>query len=112
VTVGAPHVEATRAPWGAAPAAESGTRAQTPERKGRAIAAVAALALIVLAIGGYFSFHHGPKLTEKDSIVISDFTNSTGDAAFDDTLKQALTTELGQSPFLNILSDQKVTDTL
>ncbi|MGB9244195.1 MAG: protein kinase, partial [Candidatus Acidiferrales bacterium] len=112
VTVGAPHVEATRAPSGAAPAIESGTRVQTPERKRRSIAAVAALALIVLAIGGYFFFHHGPKLTEKDSIVISDFTNSTGDAAFDDTLKQALTTELGQSPFLNILSDQKVTDTL
>ncbi len=109
---GAPHVEATRVPSGAAPAAESGTRAQTPERKRRATAAIAALALIVLAIGGYFFFHRGPKLTEKDTIVISDFTNSTGDAAFDDTLKQALTTELGQSPFLNILSDQKVTDTL
>ena len=111
-SVEAAHVEATRAPSGAAPATESGTRVQTPERKRRAIAAVAALALIVLAIGGYFFFHRGPKLTEKDTIVISDFTNSTGDAAFDDTLKQALTTELGQSPFLNILSDQKVTDTL
>ena len=111
-SVEAAHVEATRAPSGAAPATESGTRVQTPERKRRAIAAVAALALIVLAIGGYFFFHRGPKLTEKDRIVISDFTNSTGDAAFDDTLKQALTTELGQSPFLNILSDQKVTDTL
>jgi eukaryotic-like serine/threonine-protein kinase len=111
-TVGAPHVEATQTPSGAAPAAESGTRVQTPERKRRAIAAFAVLALIVLAIGGYFFFHRGPKLTEKDTIVISDFANGTGDAAFDDTLKQALTTELGQSPFLNILSDQKVTDTL
>ena len=111
-SVEAAHVEATRAPSGAVPATESGTRVQTPERKRQAIAAVAALALIVLAIGGYFFFHRGPKLTEKDTIVISDFTNSTGDAAFDDTLKQALTTELGQSPFLNILSDQKVTDTL
>jgi len=111
-TVGAPHVEGTQIPWGAAPAAESGTRVQTPERKRRAIAAFAVLALIVLAVGGYFFFHRGPKLTEKDTIVISDFANSTGDAAFDDTLKQALTTELGQSPFLNILSDQKVTETL
>jgi serine/threonine protein kinase/tetratricopeptide (TPR) repeat protein len=111
-TVGAPHVEATQTPSGAAPAAESGTRVQTPERKRRAIAAFAVLALIVLAIGGYFFFHRGPKLTEKDTIVISDFANSTGDAAFDDTLKQALTTELGQSPFLNILSDQKLADTL
>jgi serine/threonine protein kinase len=111
-SVEAAHVEATRAPSGAVPATESGTRVQTPVRKRQAIVAVAALALIALAIGGYFFFHRGPKLTEKDRIVISDFTNSTGDAAFDDTLKQALTTELGQSPFLNILSDQKVTDTL
>ena len=111
-SVEAAHVEATRAPSGAVPATESGTRVQTPVRKRQAIVAVAALALIALAIGGYFFFHRGPKLTEKDRIVISDFTNSTGDAAFDDTLKQALTTELGQSPFLNILSDQKVTDIL
>ncbi len=111
-SVEAAHVEATRAPSGAVPATESGTRVQTPVRKRQAIVAVAALALIALAIGGYFFFHRGPKLTEKDRIVISDFTNSTGDAAFDDTLKQALTTELGQSPFLNILSDQKVTDML
>jgi eukaryotic-like serine/threonine-protein kinase len=111
-SVGAAHVEAIRAPSGAVPAAESGAHAQTPNRKRLATIAVAALALIVLAVGGYFFFHRGPKLTEKDTMVISDFANSTGDAAFDDTLKQALTTELGQSPFLNILSDQKVTDTL
>src|SRR4029077_9452731 len=108
----APHVEATSSASGAAPAAESGARVQTPVRKRQAIVAVAGVALIVLVAGGYFFFHRGPKLTEKDTIVISDFANSTGDAAFDDTLKQALTTELGQSPFLNILSDQKVTDTL
>jgi serine/threonine protein kinase/tetratricopeptide (TPR) repeat protein len=111
-TVGGPHVEATRPPSGAVPATESGSQAQAPERKRLAVIAVSALALIVLAMGGYFFFHRGRKLTEKDTIVISDFTNSTGDAAFDGTLKQALTTELGQSPFLNILSDQKVTDTL
>jgi len=111
-TVGAPHVEAARGLSGAAPAAESGARIQTPVRKRQAIVAVAGVALIVLVAGSYFFFHRGPKLTEKDTIVISDFANSTGDAAFDDTLKQALTTELGQSPFLNILSDQKVTDTL
>jgi hypothetical protein len=111
-TVGGPHVEATRPPSGAVPATESGSQAQAPERKRLAVIAVSALALIVLAMGGYFFFHRGRKLTEKDTIVISDFTNSTGDAAFDGTLKQALTTELGQYPFLNILSDQKVTDTL
>ena len=56
--------------------------------------------------------HRGVKLTEKDTIVLADFANTTGDAVFDDTLKQALTTQLGQSPFLNILSDNKVEETL
>jgi serine/threonine protein kinase/Tfp pilus assembly protein PilF len=51
-------------------------------------------------------------LTEKDTIVLADFTNTTGDAVFDDTLKQALAVDLGQSPFLNVLSDEKVRQTL
>src|SRR5438445_872973 len=51
-------------------------------------------------------------LTEKDSIVLADFANKTGDPVFDDTLKQALAVDLGQSPFLNILSDRNVTATL
>ena len=51
-------------------------------------------------------------LTEKDAIVLADFTNTTGDAIFDDTLKQALATALEQSPFLNVLSNQKVSETL
>src|SRR5271168_2168560 len=111
-TARAPHVEAVRGISAAVPATESGVRLQTPIRKRLATVVVAAVALIVLGVGGYFFLHRAPKLTEKDTIVISDFANSTGDAAFDDTLKQALTTELGQSPFLNILSDQKVTETL
>jgi tetratricopeptide (TPR) repeat protein len=52
------------------------------------------------------------KLTEKDTIVISDFANSTGDPAFDDTLKTALTLALNQSPFLNVLPENKVAATL
>src|SRR4029077_11311674 len=52
------------------------------------------------------------KLTEKDTIVLADFTNTTGDPVFDDTLKTALTVSLRQSPFLNVLSDDKVTATL
>ena len=51
-------------------------------------------------------------LTEKDTVVLADFDNTTGDAVFDDALKQALGVELGQSPFLNILSDRKVMQTL
>ena len=74
--------------------------------------AAAGLVVLLLAIGGYFYFHRAPKLTEKDAIVIADFSNSTGDTTFDDTLKQALSVQLAQSPFLNILSDEKVNATL
>jgi len=51
-------------------------------------------------------------LTEEDTVVLADFENKTGDAVFDDALKQALAIELGQSPFLNLLSDGKVKETL
>ena len=51
-------------------------------------------------------------LTEKDTVVLADFTNSTGDPVFDDALKQALAVQLGQSPFLNILSERRVEETL
>ncbi len=52
------------------------------------------------------------RLTEKDSVVLADFDNKTGDTVFDDALKQALSVQLGQSPFLNILSDRRVEETL
>jgi Tfp pilus assembly protein PilF len=51
-------------------------------------------------------------LTEKDTVVLADFTNSTGDPVFDDALKQALAVDLGQSPFLNVLSDRRMGETL
>src|SRR5271165_5221315 len=60
----------------------------------------------------YLHFLGKPKLTEKDTIVLSDFANSTADPVFDDTLKQALAVNLGQSPFLNIVSDDKVHEIL
>jgi len=74
-----------------------------------------AAVLVALAIVGAFYFrsrqttHH---LTEKDTIVLADFANSTGDSVFDVALKQALAVELGQSPFLNVLSDRKVSESL
>jgi serine/threonine protein kinase/tetratricopeptide (TPR) repeat protein len=71
-----------------------------------------ALAVAALAVGGYFYLHRPPKLTDKDTIVLADFDNKTGDAVFDDTLKTALTVSLRQSPFLNLLSDDKVATTL
>jgi serine/threonine protein kinase/Flp pilus assembly protein TadD len=65
-------------------------------------------------IGGilYWRSHRAPALTEKDIVVLADFVNKTGDPVFDDTLKQALAVDLGQSPFLNIVSDRKMTATL
>jgi eukaryotic-like serine/threonine-protein kinase len=51
-------------------------------------------------------------LTKNDTVVLGDFENQTGDAAFDEALKQALAIELEQSPFLNLLSDEKIKETL
>lgn len=66
----------------------------------------------IVAGGFYFRSHHTKPLTEEDTIVLAEFDNKTGDPAFDDALKQALAVQLGQSPFLNILSDQRVSETL
>ena len=68
----------------------------------------------VAVVGGSWLWrsHRAPKLTEKDTIVLADFSNTTGDAVFDDTLKTALNISLRQSPFLNVLSDSEVTKTL
>jgi tetratricopeptide (TPR) repeat protein/predicted Ser/Thr protein kinase len=71
-----------------------------------------ALAVVALALGGYFYLHRTPKLTDKDTLVLTDFINQTGDPVFDDALKHALSVQLEQSPFLNILSDRKVAETL
>jgi hypothetical protein len=63
----------------------------------------------------YFRSHStkpATALTEKDTIVLADFANSTGDAVFDDTLKTALSVALNQSPFLNVLPENKVAATL
>jgi serine/threonine protein kinase/tetratricopeptide (TPR) repeat protein len=75
--------------------------------------AVAILALVaVIGAGLYWRARQPVKLTERDTIVLADFANTTGDPVFDDSLRQALVAQLGQSPFLNILSDGKVRATL
>jgi serine/threonine protein kinase/predicted Zn-dependent protease len=78
----------------------------------RRLAIPVAFAVVALGGLGYFYFHRAPKLTDKDSIVLTDFNNKTADVVFDDTLKQALVVALEQSPFLNVLSDRKVSETL
>jgi tetratricopeptide (TPR) repeat protein len=69
------------------------------------VALPVALAVVVLAAGGYFYLHRMPKLTDKDTIVLADFTNTTGDAVFDGTLRQGLSVQLEQSPFLSLVPD-------
>ena len=76
--------------------------------------AVPALLIALLVTGGlyYRSHQQSKRLTEKDTIVLADFANTTGDAIFDDTLKTGLNVSLRQSPFLNVLSDSQVAKTL
>jgi serine/threonine protein kinase/tetratricopeptide (TPR) repeat protein len=70
--------------------------------------------IVVLLVAGvlYYRSHRSNPLTDKDTVVLADFTNMTGDPVFDDTLKTALSVALRQSPFLNLLSDDRVGATL
>ncbi|HKI24683.1 MAG TPA: protein kinase [Candidatus Sulfotelmatobacter sp.] len=73
----------------------------------------AGLLLACLVVGAiYFRLHPNPHLSSKDTIVLADFSNSTNDPVFDDTLKTGLGVALNQSPFLNVLSDNTVAETL
>jgi tetratricopeptide (TPR) repeat protein len=77
-------------------------------------ALLAVLIVLAASAAGYFylRMRQPRRFTEQDTIVLADFNNTTGNAVFDDTLKQGLVVQLGQSPFLNVLSEQKVRDTL
>jgi serine/threonine protein kinase len=73
----------------------------------------ATVLVIGLAVGGWLLHSRKAQaLTDKDTIVLSDFNNKTGDAVFDDTLKQGLSVQLEQSPFLSLISDRRVNETL
>jgi len=80
------------------------------------VIAPAGTAMLALLAAGYFYFprvlHGQPKLTDKDTIVLADFTNTTGDAVFDGTLRQGLSVQLEQSPFLSLVSDERIGKTL
>ena len=75
---------------------------------------IGAAAVLIALIGGgiYWRTRKAPVLTEKDTIVLGDFDNKTGDPVWDDTLKQALEIQLRQSPFLDVIPDSKVNQTL
>ena len=71
-----------------------------------------ALVIAVLAVAGYLYLHRTPKLTDKDTVVLADFANTTGDPVFDGTLRQGLSVELEQSPFLSLVSGEQMQQTL
>jgi len=79
---------------------------------GKYVLAVVLLAL--LATGGLYYRSHPPskRLTDKDTIVLADFTNTTGDPVFDGTLRQGMAVQLEQSPFLSLVPDQRIRRTL
>jgi DNA-binding winged helix-turn-helix (wHTH) protein len=70
------------------------------------------VALLALAMGSYFQVHHTLKLTDRDTIVLADFNNTTGDAVFDGTLREGLAVQLEQSPYLSLIPDARILQTL
>ena len=74
--------------------------------------AAAAIILVLAAAAGYYFLHRPPRLTAKDTVVLADFENNTGDPVFDQTLRQGLTVQLEQSPFLTLISDQQTQQAL
>jgi len=88
-------------------------RHAAPSKKWQTILPIAAGVLVVLiVVGMYLRSRSTSKLTEKDSVLLADFVNTTGDAVFDGTLKQALAVQLSQSPYLNILPDSRIQQAL
>ena len=87
-----------------------------PGRKARsrmpAYAGIAAVLIAAVVLGILFSVRRGGALTEKDTILVTDFINTTADPVFDGTLKKALAVDLGQSPYLNVYPEQRVQQTL
>jgi serine/threonine protein kinase/tetratricopeptide (TPR) repeat protein len=106
----------------ARPASSSGAVSSIvapPTSRWKILLPVAVVALVALVAAGLYlrsrpatSTTNATPLTEKDTVVLTDFANTTGDPVFDGTLKQALAVDLEQSPFLNILSDRKIGATL
>ena len=81
-------------------------------RWGTMAAMVTAAMALAAIIGGVVWRTQAHRLTEKDTVVVTDFVNSTGDPIFDGTLKKALAVDLGQSPYLNVFPEQRVRQTL
>jgi serine/threonine protein kinase len=90
----------------AAPRAQSG--GTTGSTKRWKVIVPAGAVILGLFGAGYFYSHRAPRLTDKDTIVLADFTNTTGDPVFDGTLRQGLAIQLEQSPFLSLVSEERI----
>ena len=91
---------------------QAGALSDAPAKPWLKFAIGGVVAALVAAGVAYFFFFNKPKLTTKDAIVLADFANTTGDPVFDGTLRQGLAAQLEQSPYLNIVSEDKVDGTL
>ena len=96
----------------ASSAAQAVATEAPPARRWKLVAPVVVVVAALVAGGWWWHSHRAPALSEKDTILVADFINTTGDPVFDGTLKKALAVDLQQSPFLNVLSDEKARRTL
>ena len=103
-------VPSAKAPTQEQPASSSPATTGAPTGTGTRwkLIVPAIVALLALSVGGYFYLRRTPKLTDKDTIVLGDFSNTTGDSVFDGTLRQGLAVQLEQSPFLSLISDERI----
>jgi DNA-binding winged helix-turn-helix (wHTH) protein len=107
--VGAPGIfESNEVPQKPVPTAETPINA----KRGLRVLVPTGVALLALSVVGYFYLRQAPRLTDKDTIVVADFTNTTGDSVFDGTLRQGLAVQLEQSPFLSLISEQRIRQVL
>ena len=97
--------------WQSAAELERELKRTTTPRSPWITVSAAAVILALLSVP-YFYFHRAPKLTAKDTIVLGEFENKTGDAVFDQTLRHGLAVQLEQSPFLRLLSDDSIKQTV
>ena len=99
-----------RPPSSSSPTATTGAPTGIGERWTLIVPAI--VAVLALSVAGYFYLRRAPKLTDKDTIVLADFSNTTGDSVFDGTLRQGLAVQLEQSPFLSLISEQRIQQVL
>jgi serine/threonine protein kinase/tetratricopeptide (TPR) repeat protein len=98
--------------WQSAAELQRALAATTPASRATPVAITAGAILVLSAAAAYFYLHQAPKLTSTDTIVLAEFTNTTGDPVFDDTLRQGLAVQLQQSPFLSLISEERIRSTL